>query len=85
MIFHSVRDAQYASHKFRNYVASYNIRQSMSRKENCWDNTVAESFFRSLKTEMMSVEFKGTWRMTQGGNTFFCFSMILLYIKFKNN
>ena len=53
MIFHSDRVAQYASHKFSNYVASYNIRQSMSRKGNCWDNAVAESFFKSLKTEMV--------------------------------
>ena len=53
MIFHSDRGVQYASHKFRNYVASYNIRQSMSRKGNCWDNAVAESFFKSLKTEMI--------------------------------
>lgn len=53
MIFHSDRGVQYASHKFRNYVVSYNIRQSMSRKGNCWDNAVAESFFKSLKTEMV--------------------------------
>ena len=53
MIFHSDRGSQYASHKFRNYVASYNIRQSMSRKGNCWDNAVAESFFKSLKTEII--------------------------------
>ena len=53
MIFHSDRGVQYVSHKFRNYVTSYNIIQSMSRKGNCWDNAVAESFFKSLKTEMV--------------------------------
>ena len=53
MIFHSDRGSQYASRKFSNYVASYSIRQSMSRKGNCWDNAVAESFFKSLKTEMI--------------------------------
>ena len=53
MIFHSDRGVQYASCQFRNYVASYKIRQSMSRKGNCWDNAVAESFFKSLKTEIV--------------------------------
>ena len=32
---------------------SYNIVQSMSRAGNCWDNAVAESFFKSLKTELI--------------------------------
>lgn len=53
MIFHSDRGVQYASHKFCNYVASHNVRQSMSRKGNCWDNAVAESFFKSMKIEMI--------------------------------
>ncbi|MGL5981080.1 MAG: IS3 family transposase [Phocaeicola sp.] len=53
MIFHSDRGVQYASTPFRNLIASYGCRQSMSRKGNCWDNAVAESFFKSLKTEMI--------------------------------
>ena len=53
LIFHSDRGSQYASTKFSNIIKSYNglIKQSMSRKGNCWDNAVAESFFKSLKVE----------------------------------
>lgn len=52
LIFHSDRGSQYACTKFRNILKSYEfVQQSMSRKGNCWDNAVAESFFKSLKTE----------------------------------
>lgn len=53
LIFHSDRGVQYANKKFSNTVESYNVRRSMSRKANCWDNAVAESFFKSLKTELI--------------------------------
>jgi putative transposase len=53
MIFHSDRGSQYASKKMVNLLASYDIRQSMSRKGNCWDNAVAESFFKTLKAELI--------------------------------
>ena len=53
MIFHSDRGTQYASKATRNTLRSYNIVQSMSRAGNCWDNAVAESFFKSLKTELI--------------------------------
>lgn len=46
------RGSQYAAEAFRNLLASYGICQSMSRKGNCWDNAVAESFFKTLKTEL---------------------------------
>ena len=47
-VFHSDRGVQYASNKMRS-IFSYNIKitQSMSRKGNCWDNAVAESFFKA--------------------------------------
>jgi len=52
LIFHSDRGVQYACDEFRNELQAYSlIRQSMSRKANCWDNAVAESFFKTLKTE----------------------------------
>ena len=51
MIFHSDRGIQYACDEFR--TVSGKIVQSMSRKGNGWDNVVAESFFRSLKCEMI--------------------------------
>ena len=53
MLFHSYRGIQYASKKFTNLLDSYGVIRSMSRKGNCWDNAVAESFFKSLKTELI--------------------------------
>ena len=53
LIFHSDRGVQYANTKFANVLQSYKITRSMSRKGNCWDNAVAESFFKSLKTELI--------------------------------
>ncbi len=53
LIFHSDRGVQYACTAFTNILKSYQglVEQSMSRKGNCWDNAVAESFFKTLKTE----------------------------------
>jgi putative transposase len=53
MVFHSDRGIQYANKKFANTIESYGVVRSMSRKGNCWDNAVAESFFKSLKTELI--------------------------------
>ena len=53
LIFHSDRGVQYASNKFVKTIGSYNVTRSMGRKGNCWDNAVAESFFKSLKTELI--------------------------------
>ncbi|MFV0140812.1 DDE-type integrase/transposase/recombinase [Empedobacter falsenii] len=54
LIFHSDKGVQYACDIFRNELKkSKNIIQSMSRKGNCWDNAVAESFFKTLKTELI--------------------------------
>ncbi|MBX0335405.1 IS3 family transposase [Pontibacter sp. HSC-14F20] len=54
LIFHSDRGVQYACDEFRKELRAYPlIRQSMSRRANCWDNAVAESFFKSLKTEVV--------------------------------
>ena len=51
LIFHSDRGSQYCSNDFKEYIAGHKILGSMSRKGNCWDNAVAESFFGSLKKE----------------------------------
>lgn len=51
LMFHSDRGIQYARDAFRSLLREYKIEQSMSRKGNCWDNAVAESFFKTLKTE----------------------------------
>lgn len=53
LVFHSDRGVQYANKKFANTIESYGVIRSMSRKGNCWDNAVAESFFKSLKTELI--------------------------------
>jgi len=54
LIFHSDRGIQYASKEFRNQINTNSlITQSMSRKGNCWDNPVAESFFKTLKSELI--------------------------------
>lgn len=51
LMFHSDQGCQYTSHAFRHFLGQNAIRQSMSRRGNCWDNAVVERFFRSLKTE----------------------------------
>lgn len=51
LVYHSDRGSQYASHDFQNLLKNLNVKQSMSRKANCWDNACAESFFASLKKE----------------------------------
>ncbi len=55
-IVHSDRGSQYASEVFRAELKKYGCKQSMSRKGNCWDNAVAESFFGTLKTELVHHE-----------------------------
>jgi putative transposase len=51
LLFHSDRGSQYCSSDFQTMLVTYGMISSMSRKGNCWDNSVAESFFGSLKTE----------------------------------
>jgi transposase InsO family protein len=50
LIFHSDRGVQFACNEFKNILESYKlVERSMSRKGNCWDNAVTESFFKTLK------------------------------------
>lgn len=53
VIVHSDRGSQYASKAYRRLLARHNFVGSMSRLGNCWDNAVAESFFGSLKQELV--------------------------------
>lgn len=53
VLFHSDRGVQYASSLFRDHLKKVNAIQSMSRKGNCWDNAVAENFFKTLKSELV--------------------------------
>jgi len=54
LMIHSDRGVQYASVEFRILISIYDCIQSMSRKGNCWDNAVAESFFKTIKTEALN-------------------------------
>ncbi|WP_130871445.1 IS3 family transposase [Pseudomonas bubulae] len=51
LLFHSDQGSQYGSRQFRQRLWRYRMRQSMSRRGNCWDNAPMERVFRSLKTE----------------------------------
>lgn len=53
IVAHSDRGSQYASDLFRRELQKHDCLQSMSRRGNCWDNAVAESFFATLKTELI--------------------------------
>jgi len=53
LIAHSDRGSQYAADEFRKKLIIAGIIASMSRKGNCWDNAHVESFFHSLKTELV--------------------------------
>jgi putative transposase len=56
LVFHSERGSQYASGDYRGALQAAGISCSMSRKGNCWDNAVAESFFATLKSEFVHVQ-----------------------------
>ena len=51
VIVHSDQGSQFGSDDFKRFCAAHNLQPSMSRRGNCWDNAVAESFFSSLKKE----------------------------------
>jgi len=53
IIFHSDRGSQYTSSSFRRILKNYGIVQSMSSTGNCYDNAITESFFHTLKTELI--------------------------------
>lgn len=61
LIFHSDRGSEFAAASFRKLLAAAGAVQSMSRKGDCWDNAVAESFFSTLEFEGPSTS---TWRTT---------------------
>lgn len=53
LIFHSDQGTDYATHALREFLSKHEITQSMSRAGCCWDNANMESFFHTLKTEMV--------------------------------
>jgi transposase InsO family protein len=79
LIFHSDRGVQYCSEEFRNTLNRLcpTIRQSMSRKGNCWDNACAESFFKTLKTELADLKRRYSKKQTR--------TMVFEYIEIYYN
>ena len=56
VIVHSDRGSQYCSKDYRDLITAYNLKQSMSRKGNCWDKACVESFFHPMKVEANQYE-----------------------------
>jgi putative transposase len=56
LMMHTDRGSQYGADSYRQLLRQHGIEPSMSRKGNCWDNAVAESFFHTLKTELIYLE-----------------------------
>ncbi len=56
VLVHSDRGVQYSSQVYRSIIAAHGFRQSMSRKGNCWDNAPMESFFKTMKVELVYAE-----------------------------
>jgi transposase InsO family protein len=56
LIMHTDRGSQYVADRYLGLLHHHGIEPSMSRKGNCWDNAVAESFFHTLKTECVYLE-----------------------------
>jgi putative transposase len=61
LLHHSDRGSTYASGDYRKALATRGIACSMSRKGDCWDNAVAESFFSTLKREMEDIDHLESW------------------------
>jgi len=56
VLHHSDRGVQYASHAYQRLLASAGCTSSMSRKGDCWDNAVVESFFATVTKELLALE-----------------------------
>ena len=77
VLFHSDQGCHYTSKAFIQQLWRYKIKQSMSRRGNCWDNAPMERCFRSFKTEWMPKEYYASFDEAEQD--------IHLYIKYYNN
>ena len=66
LVHHSDRGSQYASEVYRDVLSRHGITCSMSRKGNCWDNAVAESFIATLKKELID---RDSWPTRRGAKS----------------
>ncbi len=78
LLVHSDRGSQYVSDRYQKLLNDNDFTCSMSRKGNCWDNAVAESFFHTLKTELTHHEDFQTGRrlIRQFLSTLKCFTIV---------
>src|SRR5437867_6260047 len=67
LIMHTDRGSQYGADSYRQLLTQHEIQPSMSRKGDCWDNAVAESFFHTLKTALIYLEAYDTHEEAQTG------------------
>ena len=68
---HSDQGSQFSSYDWRDFLQAHNLEQSMSRRGNCHDNAVAESFFATLRAELVDMKARldcqiGSW-LSMGG------------------
>jgi len=77
LLWHTDRGSQYASYSHKDLLQKHGIVQSMSRKGNCWDNSVAESFFKTLKSDLVYQTYFYTKKQAKGE--------IFEYIEFHYN
>lgn len=77
LMFHSDQGSEYASRHYQALLNKHNVRISMSRKGHCWDNAHMESFFHSLKTEMIYFNHFKTLDVAT--------AYIIAYIRFYNH
>jgi transposase InsO family protein len=66
LIFHCDQGKQYVAEPFQTVLRRHGIVLSMSRKANCWDNAVAESFFGSIKRELLA---RGVWKTREAARS----------------
>jgi len=67
LVLHSDRGVQYRANEYQQLMKDHGVLCSMSRKGNCWDNAVAESFFSRFKVELIYAECYKTIKETQAG------------------
>ncbi len=89
LIHHSDRGSQYASHEYQELLLSYGMICSMSRKADCWDNAVVESFFHSLKTEwikdsLYSTREQARWDVVDYIEMFYNSKRLHSFINYRN-
>jgi len=67
VLVHSDQGSQYGNDDWRRFCLHHNLEPSMSRRGNCWDNAVAESFFSSLKKERIKKRIYKTRDLARAG------------------